>query len=513
MKNFLIVLASILFIGVQSGRCVSGKHVSMVIVTRLSAGRNANVEKGLVALNQYILGPRHLPAVLTVPLGTDAKTLGPFFVFKRADTIGVFWDQYGAAVSRSDPPGHGHYVFENSGYLLWKDASLIVRRNNDSLLIYGAKNSIAVRISSTPGDREQDILPTLFKLCPLLQNHAWNGSAGAGRIYFYRGRETVGSTAPIGVSLNGIMIGYFLGGNSYFYIDVPAGDYEIGSRIDYHTGFQDADSIRLGSSGVLGLHAVGFNHAMAFSLAAGQTKFIRLRVHFGLGHPKVKVSAANERSASSIIKYPQGPEINSGPTEQLGALQGPKTNQSISAPIAPAASLEAEVKRIDAASTFYEPKGYRFACIVATREADENAIIGILNGGDYFKATATDWRRLSAEEVRKLPKDIKKDLRMIPVTSLVWLVDVDSLRDPAFDTQYPSLLNNARRALFGTLPGSVIITYYPSHTPPDEVKTNGNLDPSKLAYASLNYSLRSSAQRPSFTTFPATVASAQKESK
>lgn len=237
-----------------------------------------------------------------------------------------------------------------------------------------------------------------------------------------------------------------------------------------------------------------------------------------LQHSPPMTFQINAASSISVAGYSKKPGSNSTPTKQFGTSvesrrsQESEENQPISAPIAPAASLEAETKRIDAASTFYEPKGYRSAWIVATREADENAIIGILNGGDYFKATATNWRRLSAKEVSKIPKDIKKDLRMIPVNSLVWLVNVDSLRDPSFDTEYPSLLNNARRALFGALPGSVIVTYYPSHTPPGELKTNGNLDPSKLAYASLNYSILSGAQRPSFVNFPATVASARRES-
>ncbi len=198
---------------------------------------------------------------------------------------------------------------------------------------------------------------------------------------------------------------------------------------------------------------------------------------------------------------------DSAQSRQLGASQESNENQPISASAVPATRLEAAIKRIDAVTNVYELKGHKFACIVATREADENAIIGILNGGAYFKATATNWRPLSAEEASKLPKDIREALTSLPKNPLVWLVDVDSLRDPAFDTQYQSLLNNALRALFGTLPGPVIVTLYPPATPPDKIMTNGSIDPSKLAYASLNCSVLSGTQSPSIANSPATVAS------
>lgn len=213
--------------------------------------------------------------------------------------------------------------------------------------------------------------------------------------------------------------------------------------------------------------------------------------------------------AANIARHSQGPQIKPSPTKQLGASQESRTNQPISVATAPAARLEAAIKRIDAASALYEPKGYKFACIVATRKANENAIIGILKSGGYFKATPTSWQRLSVEEASKLPEDIKEDLNSLPKNPLVWLVNVDSLRDPAYGTQYQSLLNDARQALFGTLPGSVIFTLYPPDTPPDELKTNGNFDPAKLAYASLNYSVLSSAHSPRITQSPATVASAR----
>jgi len=221
----------------------------------------------------------------------------------------------------------------------------------------------------------------------------------------------------------------------------------------------------------------------------------------------------NAASSNSAAGYSQKPRINSTPTKQFGTLMESRKsresneNQPISASAVPATRLEAAIKRIDAVTNVYELKGHTFACIVATREADENAIIGILNGGDYFKATATNWRPLSAEEASKLPKDIREALTSLPKNPLVWLVDVDSLRDPAFDTQYQSLLNNALRALFGTLSGPVIVTLYPPATRRDNIMTNGSIDPSKLAYASLNYSVLSGAQSPSIANSPATVAS------
>lgn len=334
MKNLkvsLILLSWIMLMVAQPGRSISRQHGSMVIVTRALAGRNANVENLLAALKMSgDLGPGLLPSEIFVapntpgllpsPLlrlfrhGRGSKVVGthevagPFFLFRRADTAGIFWDQYHAWVSPSDPRGYGHYVRDPKGVsFLWKKAWLILRGDNDSLIIYGKNGPVEVQISSAPGRGEQDILPALFKLCPKLANPPWNGSAGAGRIYFYRGKEKVGSAAPIGVSLNGMFIGYLTGGNSYFYTDEPAGNYKIGWLIDYHSSRVSP----LGLISDIGRNAVNFKQAMAFDLAPGQTKFIRLRVHFGLAHPKVKVSAANERSASAIIKHPSNTPLTS----------------------------------------------------------------------------------------------------------------------------------------------------------------------------------------------------------
>ncbi|MGH9401371.1 MAG: hypothetical protein ACRD2P_04600 [Terriglobia bacterium] len=229
MKNSLI-LFSLALLMVAQPRYARAQGESVAIVTGATfAGRKPAESDTLALLNQFV-GPRGLPSVLPYQLGVGVMG-GPFYLFTRADTTGLFWKQYWATYSKSDPRGYGHYQpYPNGAFFLWKDAWLILRHDNDSLVLLGKRSQgapgsggpispVEIPISSTLGQTEQDILPTLFAICPLLGNPRWNGSAAIGRIYFYRGGEKVGSTAPIGVSLNGTFIGYLLAGKSYFYID------------------------------------------------------------------------------------------------------------------------------------------------------------------------------------------------------------------------------------------------------------------------------------------------------
>lgn len=271
LKMTMAFLFWIMLMVAQPGRSWSSRHGSIVIVTRALAGRNINVAKALAMLNQ-VTGPRHLPYV---PREMFPQALFvPYLRFNHADLTGLFWDRYDLETPGLPVPGAPvHFVRRPGVFFRWKDAWLIVRLNNGSLLVYGRNNAtlskggsispLEIPIASAPGREEQDILPTVFKLCPNVQNPHWNGSAGAGRIYFYRGREFVGSAAPIGVSANGMVIGYLPGGNSYFYIDEPAGNYKIGWRLGNHYDYKFSPLGNFGS--VIGSNAIRFTHAIAFT--------------------------------------------------------------------------------------------------------------------------------------------------------------------------------------------------------------------------------------------------------
>jgi hypothetical protein len=307
MKNSWVLFSLIVFMVAQP-QYAGAQGESVVIVTGATfAGRKPAVDDTMAVLNQ-IVGPRDLPAALTYQWGRGiVGGAGIFYQFTRADAKGLFWNRYWATISKSDPSGHGHFQpYPNGAFFLWEDAWLILRHDNDSLVLFGKRSqetqgsdvpvsAVGIPISSTQGQTEQDILPALFAICPHLGNPRWNGGSAIGRIYFYRGGERVGSAAPIGVSLNGMFIGYLLAGKSYFYIDEPAGNYTAGWRIDYHA---NGPSIGAGFGSFVGSNAVGFTDAMPLTLAAGETKFIRFRVRFGFAHPTVNLSTADQRSAS-----------------------------------------------------------------------------------------------------------------------------------------------------------------------------------------------------------------------
>jgi hypothetical protein len=174
------------------------------------------------------------------------------------------------------------------------------------------------------------------------------------------------------------------------------------------------------------------------------------------------------------------------------------------------AVLDAVLGRIDRTDAAYRAKGYKnFGHIVAIREAKEDAVIGLLASGEYFKATTIPkhWERLSPNDVVEVPQNIKDDLNSIPTNPLVRLVNPDSAKAPGYSDHYQELLNNVRLALFGSISGSVIITLYNTSTPTIVFETNGTLDDAKFAYANMNYSALSDPPKPgaAFSTTPASA--------
>ena len=231
--------------------------------------------------------------------------------------------------------------------------------------------------------------------------------------------------------------------------------------------------------------------------------------HFALKKAAEEDRILREREAqswSAVEKKPNQISLQSYLRDFPNGTNAGVARQRLSA-------LAAALGRMDRIDAPNRAKGYKnFGHIVATREAKEDAVIGLLPGGEYFKATTIPkhWERLSLNDVVEIPQDIKDVLNGIPSNPLVWLVNPDSLSASSYNGHYQDLLDNVRLALFGRTSGGIITTLYDRSIPSVVFETNGIPDPAKLAYANMNYSALSDVLKPSGAATSAMPVNAQR---
>jgi hypothetical protein len=147
-------------------------------------------------------------------------------------------------------------------------------------------------------------------------------------------------------------------------------------------------------------------------------------------------------------------------------------------------SLEERFKRTE---DHYRAKGYTtFGHIIAARESQEDAIIGRLDHGEYFKATVENWTRIDTRHLDSVPQAFRDMLNTDIDYPMVWLINKESLRDNDYAKHYRALLDNALVAQFGRLPKSVILTAYDQTIPAERFSdADGKFVPSRFAFYSL----------------------------
>jgi hypothetical protein len=187
-----------------------------------------------------------------------------------------------------------------------------------------------------------------------------------------------------------------------------------------------------------------------------------------------------------LRRFPDGPHASLA-KQRLESI-GASTVRAPTSPTTPSKmttdTLETRMKATD---DLFDPKEYKFfAHIIAAREGQEDVIIGRRDDGEYFKATVQSWTRIDPEHLDTVPQVVKDDLNTKISHPLVWLINKESLRDKDYDAQYNRLLNQTRLALFGTIPGTVIVTAYDRIIPPAKMTdADGKLVPSLFAFYSL----------------------------
>jgi tol-pal system protein YbgF len=152
-----------------------------------------------------------------------------------------------------------------------------------------------------------------------------------------------------------------------------------------------------------------------------------------------------------------------------------------------AAALAKIKERMDLDESRYKGKGYSLIEIISIREGREDAVIGRLDNGDYFKATVGGWSRLDPLEVNALPQDLKNVIGSNFAHPVVWIVSREYLGNANFTKDYTALMQNVRTALFGHTAGTVISTNSDPNIPKSAlVGEDGYIIPSKLVFCNLS---------------------------
>ena len=274
------------------------------------ASQKMKSEDALAVIDRYF-GPKELPhELITVNGNLITRNFGPlqtlsrsswdlFFLFNRSDKTGAYWYQFRAI---PDKPRHWYQNtvpvrFErlpDEPYFLWADVMLIKQENvhgdhASSLLLLDGTGTGLYQIP-LPTQRDQnlaeqrEILPALFTLCTNLQRLPSNEGIRTGRIYFYRGDEMTGSGLGLDVLLNGSSVGRLSGPSCSFYVDEPPGEYIASCNV--------LPSLE---------RLTSFKHEARLNIKPGETKYVRIRIHFGLIHPKVGMSVEDADSALRAI--------------------------------------------------------------------------------------------------------------------------------------------------------------------------------------------------------------------
>ena len=87
-------------------------------------------------------------------------------------------------------------------------------------------------------------------------------SAGNGRIYIYRANEFTGSGIEQRIFVNGEQVGPHLGNGSVFFVDKPAGNYNVEAK-----------------EGLINPNLFGSTRQVNFVLNSGDTKYVRIAMH------------------------------------------------------------------------------------------------------------------------------------------------------------------------------------------------------------------------------------------
>ncbi|MFN9211074.1 MAG: DUF2846 domain-containing protein [Betaproteobacteria bacterium] len=145
-------------------------------------------------------------------------------------------------------------------------------KRRQSLLALVARAAVIAGCASGP--KYQDVAKSLPALQP-----------NEGRVFFFRSSSVVGAAVQADIRLNGTVVGTSIPGG-FFYVDRPAGNYVAASSTETEKTF-------------------------SFTLAAGETKYVRSSVGLGLLVGRVILELEDPKAAQAEIEtlsYTGGPD-------------------------------------------------------------------------------------------------------------------------------------------------------------------------------------------------------------
>ncbi|MCE2970406.1 MAG: DUF2846 domain-containing protein [Burkholderiales bacterium] len=132
----------------------------------------------------------------------------------------------------------------------------------------------AVIAGCASGPKYQDVAKSIPALKP-----------NEGRVFFFRSSSVVGAAVQADIRLNGTVVGTSIPGG-FFYVDRPAGNYVAASSTETEK-------------------------TLSFTLAAGETKYVRSSVGLGLLVGRVILELEDPKAAQAEIEtlsYTGGPD-------------------------------------------------------------------------------------------------------------------------------------------------------------------------------------------------------------
>ena len=100
-------------------------------------------------------------------------------------------------------------------------------------------------------------------------------AAGQGRVFVYRD-SSFGAAVTPKVTINGKVVGVTRG-NGFFYTDLPAGDYRLAAETEVE-------------------------RSLTFSLAAGETKYVKASISFGVLVGRINFDLVNATAGEEAIQ-------------------------------------------------------------------------------------------------------------------------------------------------------------------------------------------------------------------
>ena len=129
------------------------------------------------------------------------------------------------------------------------------------------------------------------------------------------------------------------------------------------------------------------------------------------------------------------------------------------------------------------------------------------DNGNYFKETDRGITQLTRQEYNNLPQAAKDVLNNTTIENpLVWMINPKDIDDVNYAKNYQTMLNNARLAIFGKIPGSVIITAWGRDLDYKDFRgSNGKFVAANFARAVSNYLIiKSLLREPEYAVVPVT---------